>query len=122
MPLDPADTVRSFIQAWNTDDDDERLRLLRSICTPDARFSDPTAFHPNPASLSAAIGAFRRAFPRATVAAGPPDAHHDSLRFRWETHWNDGREPLYGDDIATLDADGRIMRLVSFNGSPQSPA
>jgi hypothetical protein len=48
---------------------------------------------------------------------GQPEEHHGYVRFRWETRWNDGRDPLFGEDFAELDSEGRIERLVSFNGN-----
>jgi hypothetical protein len=72
--------------------------------------------------LNDAIGAFRHAFPRAEAGHGPAAAYDRYGRFRWETRWNDGqRDPLFGDDIIELDDDGRIRRVLSFNGAPESP-
>jgi hypothetical protein len=48
------------------------------------------------------------------------DAYGRHVRFRWETRWNDGREPFFGDDFLDLDDEGRILRVVSFNGNARS--
>ena len=119
--MDAADTVGSFIEAWNSDGDAARLRLLARSCAVDAEFVSPQGVTRGVEALSAAIAAFRRSFPRAVVVHGRADEHNGFLRFRWETRWNDGRAPLFGDDFADLDESGRIRRLVSFDGRPAEP-
>ena len=114
--------VAAFIAAWNTDGEGERLDLLRSCCAPDAVFVSPQGAIEGISALSDAIAAFRRASPRAVVVAGPAYAHHGFARLRWETRWNDGREPLCGDDFMELDTVGRITRVVSFDGAAEEPA
>jgi hypothetical protein len=80
------EAVGTFIAAWNTDDDSERLQS-----------------------------------PSALVVNGAIDVHNRSVRFRWQTNWNDGREPLKGDDFGRLDNEGRITSMVSFYGSAAEP-
>jgi hypothetical protein len=71
--------------------------------------------------LNASIGEFRRAFPAAEVAFGVPDGHGDFARVSWVTRWRDGRAALAGEDFAQFGADGRIILLVSFDGTPALP-
>ncbi len=57
-----------FIAAWNVDDDDARLRLLRDVCAEDAIFVNPGGgVTEGYETLSASIGEFRRMFPAARV-------------------------------------------------------
>jgi hypothetical protein len=120
LVLSGDDAVRTFMAAWNTDDDSERLSLLSSCCTADAEFVSPQRVLNGIDAMSTAMGEFRRAF-RALVANGPIDVQNGSLRFRWQTNWNDGREALVGDDFSRLDSEGRITSMVSFYGSPAEP-
>jgi hypothetical protein len=106
-----------FIAAWNTDDDSERLSLLSSCCAADAEFISPQGVLSGIDAMSAAMGEFRRASPRANVVNGSVDVHNGCVRFRWQTNWNDGREQLLGDDFGRLDSEGRITSMVSFYGS-----
>jgi hypothetical protein len=129
--MDPAESVRSFIRAWNIDSDDERLELLQACCAPDGVFISPQGILAGLEPYSASIGAFRRAFPTATVELGEPDIHNGYVRFRWHTNWNDSKDggnaqapacdPLTGDDFVELTPDGLIVKVVSFNGSPSPP-
>lgn len=117
-PTDPAEAVRRFIQAWNTQDAAERLALLKSCCAPDAEFASPEGVIRGLEPFSASIGAFLRAFPRAEVRSGPPDAHNGYVRVHWRTLFNDGAtDPIFGDDLVEFDAEMRITRVVSSDGS-----
>ena len=121
LVTEPEDAISGFIAAWNADDDEERLRLLQAACAADAVFVSPQGVTCGCAPMSTSIGAFRRAFPRARVVAGPADAHHGYTRFRWATVWNDGRPDLRGDDYAALDEASRIRELTSFDGRSLDP-
>lgn len=118
--MDPQQAAHSFIAAWNLDDDGERAGLLLRCCAPDARFVSPQGIVVGLEAFSRSVGAFRRAFPRATVVLGRPDQYFGFGRFRWETRWNDGREPLWGEDFVTFGEDGRIRLVVSFDGASEA--
>jgi hypothetical protein len=114
--LEAVDTVSYFIAAWNTTDDEERLSLLNTVCLSDAAFYSPKDESHGVDAMCRAIGAFRKAFPVAVVEHGPVQEHHGWLRFRWQTRPTPDAEPFFGEDIAELAPDGRIARLVSFDG------
>jgi hypothetical protein len=120
--VEPEAAARAFIAAWNVDDDGARRRLLESCCAPDACFVSPQGVIEGLPAFSDSVGAFRRAFPKANVVLGQPDAHFGYARFRWQTRWNDGRDPLYGDDFLAFDDDGRIVLVVSFDAAPALPS
>jgi hypothetical protein len=120
--MGPEQAARTFIAAWNVDDDGERRRLLESCCAGDARFVSPHGLIAGLDEFSRSVGAFRRAFPHASVVLGEPRAHFGYASFRWETRWNDGRPALYGDDFLGFDADGRISLVVSFDGTAALPS
>ena len=92
MGVDAA--VQAFARAWNIDDDEVRLRLLRECCAPDAEFVAPQGITNGVEAFNAAIGDFRRSFPPAEVTHGPPDAHFGFARMFWATEWHDGRPRL----------------------------
>ena len=112
--MDIDQTVELQMRAWNTDDPGDRIRLLELACTLDATFTSPVDAVAGLGRLSEQIGEFRREFPAAVVSASAIQAHHGYARWHWLTDWNDGREPLSGEDFADLTADGRIARIVTF--------
>jgi hypothetical protein len=119
--MDLPHVVADFAAAWNSEDDAERLRLLTQSCVPDAVFVARHGVTRGVGALSASIGEFRGSFPAATVTVGCPAGFADVARFAWATQWNDGRTPLTGEDFAELAPDGRIRRIVSFDGLAAPP-
>jgi hypothetical protein len=112
-----AEAIATFARAWNADNDAERLRLLAASCVPDALFASPQGRIRGIDELSASIGEFRLAFPAATVSFGRPDEYGGFARVAWTTRWNNGRPDLAGEDFAQFAPDGRILLLVSFDGT-----
>ncbi len=110
------DLVQKLAKAWNTEDADERMRLLEETCASDAEFVSPYGVTHGTSEYGRGIAIFRKSFKKARSAHGHPDEHHGCLRFAWTTNWNDGREPLLGIDFGELDRSGKIRRLVSFTG------
>ena len=118
-PVDAAEAVSWFQQAWNEPDSAQRLILLKSCCAQDAEFASPEGMIRGLEPFNASIDAFLRAFPRAQVLFGTPDAHNGYVRVRWRTLFNDGAHgPIFGDDFMQFDAAGRLHKVISFDGSP----
>jgi hypothetical protein len=115
------EVIKAFAGAWNAGDAAERLRLLAASCLPDAVFVSPAGQVRGTAALSDSIGQFRQAFPASTVSFGIPDVHNDFVRVAWVTRFGTGQPSLAGEDFAQLTTDGRILVLVSFNGTPANP-
>ena len=119
MPVDGAEAVALFMRAWNTDETAERLMILRTCCAPDAEFSSPQGVIRGLEPFNASIGAFLRTYPRARVTFGAPDVSQGNVRVRWRTEFNDGAtQPVFGDDLMTLDGEMRIVKVASFEGKP----
>jgi hypothetical protein len=119
MPSDANEAVALFMRAWNTDETAERLMLLKTCCAPEAEFSSAQSVIRGLEPFNASIGAFLRTYPRARVTFGAPDLSQGSVRVRWRTEFNDGTtQPILGDDVMTLDANMRIVKVVSFDGKP----
>lgn len=112
--MDIDQTVDLQMRAWNTDDPGDRIRLLELACTLDATFTSPVDTVAGLGKLSDQIAEFRREHPAAVISASAITAHHGYARWEWQTAWNDGREPLAGEDFAQLTTDGKITRLVTF--------
>jgi SnoaL-like domain len=111
----------AFADAWNAGDAAVRVRLLDVSCAPGAAFISPGSPVRGTAALSDAIGEFRRAFPASMVSFGIPDEHNGFVRVAWVTQFGTVQPSLAGDDFAQLAADGRIVLLVSFDGTAEGP-
>ncbi len=54
--------------------------------------------------------------------AGPVDAHHDQLRFSWQLGPEGADAPVAGFDVALVDVDGRMTRVLGFLDRVPAPA
>ena len=122
VAMTAGEVIAAFAGAWNAGDPAERLRLIAASCAPDAVFIAPGGPAQGTAALGDSIGEFRRAFPASVVTFGVPDEHNGFVRVAWVTQFGDGQPSLAGEDFAQLAVDGRILLLVSFNGTAACPA
>lgn len=104
-----------IVEAFNSDDDDRRVELLRRRLTDDAEVVHPHGEAIGPAAFSADIGSIRQGFPGLT---GRLDGHAESLH-RWDRQaWTlvdaDGAVFATGSYTARRTDDGRFSHLVSM--------
>jgi hypothetical protein len=94
-----------------------RAELVRLVWSPTGRLSDPPAEATGHDGLDVVFTTLQGQFPghRFRRTSGV-DAHHGVLRFAWELVGPDGAVALAGLDVAALDADGRLARVVGFFG------
>ena len=109
--------VDTHLAAWTEPDAERRAELVRLVWSPTGRLSDPPAEATGHDGLDALFTTLQGQFPghRFRRTSGV-DAHHGLLRFAWELVGPDGGVALAGLDVAALDADGRLARVVGFFG------
>ena len=111
------DVVAAYAAAWNETDEAARAELLRTAWADDGVYCDPTALVKGRDALVAHIRESHERFPGARIdATSAVDAHHEWVRFSWTMVAADGSTVTDGFDVAELDADGRLLRLVGFFG------
>jgi hypothetical protein len=108
---------RSYCDAWNTDDEDERRRLLEVAWADDGEYVDPAGRFDGRDAVMKMIGGLRAQLGNSQVLATMGfDVHHDWARFGWRVVAEDGKTLLDGIDAVEFAEDGRIKRLVGFVG------
>lgn len=117
--MDAARIMAQFTEAWNTNDLDERRRLIEATCTESTEVVSPYGQHRGIASQLEDINQVRAQFPNAKCTAKVLAQHHGWVMDAWTTEFGDGRPPLHGADIALIDDGGRIVRVISFSPLPQ---
>ncbi|GAA2646224.1 nuclear transport factor 2 family protein [Paractinoplanes durhamensis] len=107
--------VDRYLAAWNETDPAARRAAIDTLFAKDVRYVDPLASVEGRDALDGLIGAVQQQFPGLVFSpGGPVDAHHDQARFTWNLG-TPGAEPLViGFDVAELDTDGRIRRVLGF--------
>lgn len=114
---DPTTIADRYLAAYGEPDAATRARLIEAVWAPDARLVDPPLVGEGHAGIDQAAEALQSQFPghRFRRTSGV-DAHHEHLRFAWELVGPDGAVAVAGTDIGTLDAHGRLHRVVGFFG------
>jgi SnoaL-like domain len=112
---DVTTTVDEYIAAWNAIDAAERRDLVARVFTDDATYLDPMLEGTGTDGIDAMIAGAQTQFPGARFElAGPPDAHHDVVRFSWHLYGPDGAKMITGHDYAQLPDDGRLRAVTGF--------
>jgi len=107
--------VKRYLALWNETDARARRAAIDEVFADGVRYVDPMAEVTGRAELDGLIAAVHAQFPGMVfTAAGPVDAHHDQARFTWRLGQPGGEALVVGFDVAELDADGRITRVLGF--------
>jgi hypothetical protein len=109
-----------YDKAWNADDPNARLALLKAMWGQGGRYVDQMADVTGPDGVSKMIGNFRLIFTGATVSptSGAADAGGGWLTFDWVIKSRLGGRTLFsGFDVVHLNADGQVELLAGFFGT-----
>jgi hypothetical protein len=114
--------VDRHLAAYGDADAARRAGAIREIWHPAGRLVDPPLEAQGHQGISEQAAALQSQFPghrfERTTAV---DAHHQMLRYGWRLVSPAGAPVIEGIDIADLDVDGRLSRVVGFFGA-QPPA
>jgi hypothetical protein len=109
--------LRPYGDAWNTDDEDERRKLLEAAWADDGEYVDPTGHFDGRDAIMQLISDVRSQLGNIQVLATTGfDVHHDWARFGWRFVAEDGTTLFDGIDAVQFGEDGRIKRMVGFVG------
>lgn len=116
-PADATSVVDTYLSTWNETDAGRRAELISASLGADLWYRDPMLEADGRDAYDAMIGAVQAQFPdhvmRRTSAV---DAHRDLVRFNWALG-APGADPVFaGLDVAKLDADGKLHRIIGFSG------
>jgi SnoaL-like domain len=110
--------LQRFIQAWNTDDPDERRRLVEDTCAGTIEVVSPYGDHSGIDAQLASIAQVRSQFPQLRCSAKILSQYRGWVMDAWTTEFGADRPPLHGIDVSQLDETGRIRKVISFSPVP----
>ena len=110
-------TIDTHLTAYCEPDAERRSALVAQVWNPDGQLIDPPM---EGAGLEAIAGLGDvvvthypgHTFKRTTNV----DEHHGYARYGWALVAPDGNVAVTGTDIATIDADGRLVKVIGFFG------
>jgi hypothetical protein len=108
-------TVDAYLAAWNEADETKRTALAEQVLGADLWYRDPLLEIDGIAAFVATVGFVQQQFPgHVMTRTSDVDAHHDVVRFNWALGVPGETPAIAGIDVAKLDAEGRLHRIVGF--------
>lgn len=111
------ETVDAHLAGYGEPDRARRAELLGRAWNPQGRIVDPPMDAEGVAAIADLVDVVLTQFPEhrfeRTTAV---DEHHGHARYGWALLAPDGSPSVTGVDVAELDDDGRLLRVVGFFG------
>lgn len=112
---DLAITIDNHLAAYCEPDRARRVELLESAWTPEGSLVDPPFEGAGIQGIADMTDALLAQFPghrfeRSTAI----DHHHSTARYGWSLVAPDGAVAVAGVDVADVDSDGKLTRVVGF--------
>jgi hypothetical protein len=118
-PPAAGEVVELYGAAWHEHDESARRALLERCWARDGVYCDPSFLVEGREGLVAHMGAFQQRRPGQRLELRTAiDEHHGWVRFGWRLFGADGELVFDGLDLAELDVDGRLRRIVGFFDPP----
>lgn len=112
--VDLTAVLRTYLDAWNAPDTEQRNALLERSVSADVEFIDPMKQLAGREALAVHIADVRETFPDVTFEpAGEPDHHNSVLRQAWIARRGD-EVVLRGLDVDEVSSDGRLTQIIGF--------
>lgn len=109
--------IDHHLAAYTEPDADRRRALIEQAWAADGRLLDPPLTGEGHDGIAAAAQALLTQYPGHVFRrTSEVDEHHGTARYSWQLVSPDGDPVLDGLDVADLDADGRLRRVVGFFG------
>jgi hypothetical protein len=113
--LEAESTVRAFVDAWNSDDETARNRLLDRSWSSSGVYTDPLVHLEGIEPMREHARGFGRRWPGARIVVTTPiHAHNGMVCFGWRVVGETGEALRDGTDFGELAEDGRLRRVVGF--------
>lgn len=105
-----------MLAAWNEPDPSRVRSHLERALTPDVEFIDPSIETHGVDEFEANVHKVKAAIPGAAYArTSAVDSHHHLHRYSWQIS-RDGEVLLPGFDVAEVDGNGKVARVLGFFG------
>ena len=111
------ETIKIYCAAWGEPDVERRRELLERVWAPEGTYTDRPLHAEGREALVELMGDFLQKFPGAQIVPlSHADFHHGMLRFTWKFIGGDGKTVTEGIDFVVVGNDGKLQRIVGFDG------
>lgn len=119
---DLTETIDTHLEAYGEPDPTRRSALIERVWAADGHLVDPPFDARGRDGISGLAAAVQEQFPGSGFRRVTGiDSHHGFARYGWELVGPEGDVTVAGIDVAELDTDGRIRRVVGFFGMVPEP-
>ena len=118
--IDWSKSLNAYGRAWNEPDRAERVRLLAGALADGCRYTDSGFDAAGAEGIADVIDAYHERLAEFVIRpTSVVDGHHDVIRFTWAYTATENGEKVEvdGADTILLDDDGRLRRIVVFDGA-----
>jgi len=109
-----------YVDGWRAVSDQERAGIVDEVLAPDIHYATPQHESGDRNTVIADEAAFQRKFPGGHFDVGDVSAHHDVALLTWVL-MHDGKEVVRGHDQIRVNAQGKIVDLITFAPSQLKP-
>jgi len=112
----------TYVGAWSSSSVEQRRKIAEEILTENIDYH--TVRHDwctGRAQVIEDMATFHERFPGCHFEIGDVSAHHNVAMLTWVIVQPDGKEVARGPDQITVDADGRISKIITFAPPAKHP-
>jgi len=109
-----AATWLTYVDAWNAERQDDRIRLLSEAGVSDSRYVDPNVDLMGHTSLANYMGEFHNQLPGAQFVLTRFLSHHHKSIACWDVHDKNGKTLFSGISYGTYNAEGKLTAEHGF--------
>jgi hypothetical protein len=112
----------NYVEAWKAVSDGERARIAADVLSENVQYQTPLRdVGTGRPQVIEGMASFQKKFPGGHFDIGDVSAHHDVALVTWVLIQADGKEFARGHDQFRVDADGKIISVVTYAPPVQKP-
>lgn len=109
--------IDGYLTSYSNPQEAERQQQIRQLWAAEGQLVDPPMAASGRAEIDGLAAALQSQFPGHTFRRTTEiDSHHGFARYGWELVGADGAVAVAGMDVAEVDDEGRLVRVVGFFG------
>ncbi|TCN51087.1 nuclear transport factor 2 family protein [Flavobacterium circumlabens] len=111
---DKLNPIVVYEKAWQEQNSDARLKIIKTIWLDDSTFEDPSASIKGAVALNNVINEFYKKFPDAVVTSGVKVVKDNYVSWDWKILDSKNKLIMSGRDFARLNGKGQVSKIIGF--------
>lgn len=111
---DKLNPVMVYEKAWQEQNSDKRLKIIKTIWLDDSTFEDPSASIKGTVALNNVINEFYKKYPDAVLTSGAKVVKDNYVSWDWKILDSKSKLIMSGRDFARLNGKGQVSKIIGF--------